>query len=203
VPNYDPAVGTNGFESWNNVLGGLWIKPAGTSVFSQALQGTIGYPGVDAQSVNNFGQDYRQYWACQIEYVPNCPGEMLYTPHADFSNDKFYWLVEDLTTHAVTVNEPDTLIRNVRKFGFTLNPNGGSRPAVGFVGDYNGVTGEYLSLDWFATPPLLIGGRYPARDISGGMRTFGGDMTTFCRFGTTPDGKGSVVSKCQDIAHAG
>lgn len=138
-------------------LGGLWLTRDGGRSWSHILKGVIATGSTDPQVVSRQGLDARQFWQCQLDYVPGRSGELLYTPHADFADDRFYWSRDD----GATWSEFNKSIRNVRAFGFGKASEGQSRPAVYFWGRVRGREGLFASLDWGASEPRLIT-RFPS-----------------------------------------
>lgn len=133
-------------------LGGLWLTRDGGVSWTQQLKGVIGPGSNNPRDVLAMGLEARQFWQCQLDYVPGRSGELVYTPHADFDADRFYWSRDDGKTWA----ELHKTIRNVRAFGFGKGIAGQDRPAIYFWGEVAGREGLYVSLDWFATKPRLI-----------------------------------------------
>ncbi|WP_152569431.1 MULTISPECIES: WD40/YVTN/BNR-like repeat-containing protein [Sphingomonas] len=163
--------------------GGLWLTQDGGRSWKQALQGVITSGRRDPQSVSQTGADPRQFWACQLSYVPGRTGELVYTSHADFKEDRFFWSKDDGANWA----EFSGKIRNVACFGFGKASEGQVRPAIYFWGEVNGTKGLYASLDWFATPPLLIS-RLPS-DLLSEISCIAGDPD---RIGRIYAGTGSA-----------
>jgi hypothetical protein len=148
-------------EELDEPLGGVWLTRDGGRTWSQMLKGVIDNGDHLPTSVRRTGQDDRQYWNCQLEYVPQSPGELVYTPHADFHNDRLWWSRDDGRNWV----ELHPQIRNVTSFGFGKNADGQTRPAVYFWGDVGEIKGLYVSLNWFATVPSLIT-RFPSQMLA-------------------------------------
>jgi hypothetical protein len=121
------------------------------------------------------GQEARQFWQCQLDYVPGRAGELVYTPHADGPADRFFWSQDDGRTWA----ELHRSIRNIRAFGFGKAAPDQARPAIYFWGKVNDQPGLYASLDWFASPPQLVS-RFPSQMLAD-ISCVGGDPDRFGR----------------------
>lgn len=156
-------------------LGGLWVTRDGGRSWVQQLSGVIGPGSTKPQEVLSQGLDARQFWQCQLDYVPGRTGEIVYTPHADFSADRFFWSRDDGKTWA----ELHKSVRNVRAFGFGKAEPGQIRPAVYFWGKVDDRQGLYVSLDWFASAPRLVT-RFPSQILSE-ISCIGGDLDQFGR----------------------
>ena len=135
-----------------NPLGGIWLTEDGGRNWRQILKGVVSSGSHDPRTVRAQGLDERQFWQCQLDFVPGRSGELVYTPHADFSDDRFYWS----TDSGSTWNELHKGVRNVRSFGMGKAAPGQSRPTIYFWGMMGGRQGLYVSFDWFASAPLLI-----------------------------------------------
>jgi hypothetical protein len=107
--------------------------------------------------------------------VPGRSSELVYTPHADYADDRFYWSRDDGRTWAELHSE----IRNVRTFGFGKALAGQARPALYFWGKVKGVEGLYASLDWLASPPRLLT-RFPSAMLAD-VSSVSGDPNHFGR----------------------
>ena len=149
-------------DAYGNPLGGFWVTRDGGKSWNQILKGVISAGSHDPASVRMEGLDERQFWDCQIEYVPKASGELVYTPHSDFKEDRFYWSRDDGQSWA----ELHKKVRNVRSFGFGKSASGQVRPAVYFWGEIDAKPGLYVSFDWFATLPQLLT-RFPSQMLSG------------------------------------
>jgi hypothetical protein len=136
----------------NNPLGGMWLTEDGGQSWRQTLKGVVGSWSNDPTTVRARGLDERQYWQCQLEFVPGFRGELVYTPHADFKDDRFYWSRD----YGRTWVELHRDIRNVGTFGLGKAAPGQDRPALYFWGVMNGREGLYASFDWCATRPVLV-----------------------------------------------
>lgn len=156
-------------------LGGLWITRDGGRSWRQQLSGTIDPGSTSPRDVLSQGLDARQYWQCQLDYVPGRSGEIVYTPHADFGADRFYWSYDDGKSWA----ELHKAVRNVRAFGFGKADAGQVRPAIYFWGEVRGRAGLYASFDWFASEPRLVT-RFPSSILSE-ISCVGGDLDQFGR----------------------
>ena len=121
------------------------------------LQGVISIGSHDPRIVRASGADERQFWQCQLDYVPGHSGELIYSPHSDYKSDPFYWSADD----GRTWSELNPKIRNVSCFGFGKTAPGQSRPALYFWGAFEGKDGLYGTWDWFKTAPQLIS-RFPS-----------------------------------------
>jgi hypothetical protein len=136
----------------NNPLGGIWMTEDGGRSWRHLLKGVVGSWSHDPTANRARGLDDRQYWQCQLDFVPGHEGELLYTPHADFKEDRFYWSRD----YGANWVEPHKDIRNVRSFGTGKSAPGQSRPAVYLWGEIKGREGLYASFDWFASVPVLV-----------------------------------------------
>lgn len=145
-------------DAYGNPLGGVWLTRDGGQKWDHVLAGVVSDRDHDPKAVMATGQDARQFWNCQLEYVPGHTGELLYTPHADFADDKFFWSRDD----GKTWSEPNRKIRNVVSFGFGKAAPGQTRPAVYFWGAVDKIIGLYVSFDWFASAPRLVT-RFPSQ----------------------------------------
>jgi photosystem II stability/assembly factor-like uncharacterized protein len=148
-------------NSYGEPLGGVWVTRDGGRTWTQVLQGVISAGSHDPRVVRASGADERQFWQCQLDYVPGRPRELIYTPHSDYKSDPFYWSKDD----GQNWSEFDPNIRNVSCFGFGKAPPGQSRPAVYFWGALDGKDGLYGSWDWFQTAPRLIT-RFPSQMLA-------------------------------------
>ena len=146
-----------GHDVPGNLLGGVWLTTNGGRQWSQMLKGVISSGNHDPRAVEAEGVEARQFWQCQLEYVPGRSGELVYSPHADGNRDPFFWSHDD----GATWSELHRSVKNVSAFAFGKTMSGQARPAVFFWGDVKGVKGLYASFDWFATMPLLIS-RFPS-----------------------------------------
>jgi hypothetical protein len=168
---YSTVVG----DGYGNPLGGVWLTRDGGKTWEQVLKGVVSAGSHDPKAVMADGQDARQFWQCQIEYVPARPGELVYTPHADFADDRFFWSADDGRNWA----ELHRKVRNVRSFGFGKAAPGQNRPAVYFWGKVDRKEGLYVSFDWFATVPMLVT-RYPSQ-LFGTVVCVAADLDRFGR----------------------
>ena len=148
-------------NTYSNPLGGVWFTKDGGNSWDQVLPGVVGAGNKDPSAIMNAGGDARQFWQCQLEYVPGHPGELVYTPHADLAEDQFYWSQDD----GKRWSELNPNVRNVVAFGFGRAAPGQARPAVYFWGAVNKKVGFYASFDWFATPPRLLT-RFPSQILA-------------------------------------
>ena len=144
-------------DTYSNPLGGVWLSANGGKTWSRILTGVISAGSHDPSAVRAAGLEARQFWQCQFSFVPGKTGELLYTPHADYSSDRLFWSRDDGKSWI----EPDPSIRNVRSFGFGKAASGYDRPATYFWGEVSGTEGLYASLDWFASRPRLVT-RFPS-----------------------------------------
>ena len=145
-------------QGFGNPLGGVWITSDGGKTWNQTLKGVIGVGSHESSAVRAQGLEERQFWQCQLDYVPGSTGELLYTPHADYAEDRFYWSRDDGKNWV----EAHPKIRNVQSFGFGKSAPGQSRPAVYFWGEVDKKLGLFASFDWFATIPQLVT-RFPSQ----------------------------------------
>ena len=145
-------------QGYGNPLGGVWLTRDGGKTWDPVLKGVVSTGNPDPKAVMADGRDARQFWQCQIEYVPGRSGELVYTPHADFADDQFFWSQDD----GKSWSELHRKIRNVTAFGLGKAAPGQARPAVYFWGAVDKKVGLYVSFDWFATPPRLLT-RYPSQ----------------------------------------
>jgi hypothetical protein len=162
-------------ELYDQPLGGVWLTRDGGKSWQQTLKGTVSAGSHDPKAVRAQGLEERQFWQCQLEYVPGFPGELLYTPHADFAADRFYWSKDDGKSWV----EPHGKIRNVDVFGFGKAAPGQSRPAVYLWCEINRKRGLYATLDWFATEPRLIS-QHPS-ELLAAVSSVTGDPDRFGR----------------------
>lgn len=141
-------------NDYGEPLGGIWLTRDGGQTWAQMLKGVVSADDPDPKAVRGRGLEERQFWQCQLDFVPGRSGELVYTPHADYSDDRFYWSADDGRSWKEL--HPD--IRNVRSFGFGKPLEGRDRPALYLWGKMKGTgtEGLYASFDWFASPPLLI-----------------------------------------------
>ncbi|MBS0480677.1 MAG: hypothetical protein JSR96_00700 [Proteobacteria bacterium] len=141
-----------GPDPYGNPLGGVWLTKDGGQSWNLVLRGVIN----DAQSHDPKRappkQDARQFWRCNIEYVPGHSGELVYTGYGDYDDDRFWWSRDD----GQSWRELHSSIRRVVGFGFGKNRPDQTRPAIFFSGDVDDVNGLYASFDWFATKPVLV-----------------------------------------------
>ena len=144
-------------DEYKEPKGGLWVTRDGGQSWSHMLKGLIGPGRFDPAAISNLGMDARQFWQCQLDYVPGRAGELVYTPHSDARADRFYWSQDD----GRTWDEMHRSIRNVRTFGFGKAASGQDRPALFFWGEVEGQDGLYATFDWFASEPRLIT-RFPS-----------------------------------------
>lgn len=162
-------------NEYGEPLGGLWLTRDGGKSWTQQLTGVIGPRNTRPKDVAAQGLDARQFWQCQLDYVPGWPGELVYTPHADFAADRFYWSQDDGRSWA----ELHKSIRNVRAFAFGRAASGQERPALYFWGEIRGRKGLYVSFDWCASEPRLVT-RFPS-EVLAGISCLGGDLNRFGR----------------------
>lgn len=148
-------------DAYGNPLGGVWLTRDGGTTWDQVLKGVISSGDHDPKVVRANGLEERQFWACQLEYIPGRSGELVYTPHADFAADRFFWSRDDGKSWA----ELHANIRNVRSFGFGKAVPGQARQAMYFWGEMNGSEGLYATFDWFATTPRLLT-RFPSQMLA-------------------------------------
>ena len=139
-------------DQYGGPLGGVWVTSDGARTWSQIFSGAINDERVDHEFLRRQGMDPRQFWQCQLEYVPKRPAELVYTPHSDFPSDRFFWSEDDGRTWSTLHRH----VRNVRAFGFGKGFASQPRPALYFWGEVKGREGLYGSLDWFASDPILI-----------------------------------------------
>jgi hypothetical protein len=144
-------------NDYGEPLGGIWLTRDGGRSWTQMLKGVVSPDDPDPRAVRGKGLEERQFWQCQLDFIPGRSGEMVYTPHADYADDRFYWSRDDGRTWREL--HPD--IRNVRSFGFGKPLNGQDRPALFFWGKVKGTDGLYASFNWFASPPSLVT-RFPS-----------------------------------------
>ena len=161
-------------ETYANPLGGVWLTRDGGISWTQKLTGVIGTISHDPKTVRAAAREERQFWQCQLEYVPGCASELLYTPHADYAADQFFWSRDD----GESWTEPNAMVRNVSSFGFGKASLGQTRPAVYFWGEVDGIEGLFASFDWFVTKPRLLT-KFPSQmlakpsSITGDLNRFG------------------------------
>lgn len=145
-------------DSYDGPLGGIWITSDGGAGWRQTYKGVVWNGRIDPKTMWDSGADPRQFWQCQLEYVPGFPGELVYTPHADFRTDRLFWSKDD----GASWSELHGRIRNVNCFGFGKASPGQSRPACYFWGEVSGKRGLYASFDWFRSEPQLLT-RFPSQ----------------------------------------
>lgn len=144
-----------------NALGGVWLTRNGGKTWSQVMKGVVSAGSHDPKVVLADGRDARQFWQCQLDYVPGRESELVYTPHADYADDQFFWSQDD----GISWSELNRKVRNVRSFSFGKSALNQSRPAVYFWGEMEKKVGLYASFDWFATPPSLLT-RFPSQILA-------------------------------------
>lgn len=171
-------------DPFGNPLGGIWLTRDGGTTWTQVLKGVVNDSRDHGHGSVPQNQDARQFWQCQLEYVPGRQGELVYSPHADYGDDRLWWSRDD----GASWTELHRSIRAVRSFGFGKAAPGRDRPAVYFQGSVKGVRGLYVSLDWFASEPALIS-RHPSPLLSD-ISWVGGDQNRFGRayLGTSTGG---------------
>ena len=162
-------------DAYGNPIGGVWLTKDGGKGWNQVLTGVVSAGNHDPKAVMADGRDGRQFWQCQLEYVPGHAGELVYTPHADFADDQFFWSQDD----GKSWSELNRKIRNVVAFGFGKAAPGQARSAVYFWGAVDKKVGLYVSFDWFATTPRLLT-RFPSQ-ILAQVCTVAGDPDRFGR----------------------
>lgn len=160
---------------YDNPLGGLWLTRDGGRSWSHILKGVIAPESTDPRDAMRQSLEARQFWRCQLDYVPGRSGELVYTPHADANADRFYWSQDDGKTWA----ELHKSIRNVTAFGFGKAGQGQARPAVFFWGQVQGWRGLYASFDWFASKPRLVTS-FPSQMLAH-VESVAGDLDRFGR----------------------
>ncbi len=156
-------------------LAGLWLTRDGGRSWARQAVGVVGSPGLGPRDLLAVGMDPRQFWKCQLDYVPGRSGEIVYTPHTDAPADRFYWSQDDGKSWA----ELHKSVRNVDAFGFGKAAAGQTRPSVFFWGEVKKQKGLYVSLDWFASEPKLLT-RFPSRMLAG-VTCIAGDPDRFGR----------------------
>ncbi len=144
-------------NSARNPLGGLWKTSDSGATWTQVIKGVVRDPAAH-------GDEDRQFWNCELKAIPGRSGELMYSPHADYTTDFLFYITNDGTTVNRIGGNVD--VTNVSSFDFGPIAPGQTKPSVGFYGKVNGVFGLYLSLDWFATPPILLA-RFPVSNLSG------------------------------------
>ena len=162
-------------NDYGESLGGIWLTSDGGRSWTQMLKGVVSPDNPDPKAVRGKGLEERQFWQCQLDFVPGRSGELVYTPHADYADDRFYWSRDDGQTWA----ELHSNIRNVRSFGFGKPLDGQARPALYFWGKVKRQEGLYASFDWFASPPLLVT-RFPSAMLAT-VSSVAGDPNHFGR----------------------
>lgn len=151
-------------------LGGVWLTRDGGASWRQMLRGVVNSDDHDPRNSSKDEQDNRQFWQCQLEYVPGRSGELLYTPHADRTGDRLWWSRDD----GKTWQEAHSAVRAVTAFGFGKNSAGSDRPAVYFWGSVDGIEGLHATFDWFKTAPVLLT-RHPSQMLAP-VVAVGGDV---------------------------
>ena len=167
-------------------LGGMWLTRNGGKSWDQVLTGVVSVGNHDPKAIMAAGGDARQFWQCQLEYVPGHAGELVYTPHADYADDQFFWSQDD----GKSWSELNKKVRNVFAFGFGKAAPGQARPAVYFWGAVDKKVGFYASFDWFATPPRLLT-RFPS-ELLAQVVTVAADQDQFGRAYVGTSGAGWV-----------
>jgi hypothetical protein len=148
-------------NDYGNPLGGVWLTRDGGKTWNMALKGVISVGDHDPKAVRAQGREERQFWQCQLEYVPEHAGQLVYSPHADYADDQFFWSKDDGQSWA----ELHPKIRNVRSFGFGRSMTGQPYQALYFWGEVDHTEGLYASFDWCATPPRLLS-RFPSEMLA-------------------------------------
>ena len=149
-------------------LGGLWVTRDGGQTFEQTFDGALHAPGE-----RNY--EPSQFWQARLEYVPGHPGELLYAScSARRDGERLLWSRDD--------GRSWTVLPAYRMKSWAFGKGTGKRPAIFFSGMFDGVSGWYVSLDWFATPPTLIA-RFPGGNLDsvGLGLSMVGDMNTVGR----------------------
>lgn len=162
-------------NDYGEPLGGVWLTRDGGRSWTQTLKGVISPGNHDPRAVRALGLEERQFWQCQLDYVPGRSRELVYSPHADYAADHFYWSQDD----GATWSELSPGLRNVRAFGFGKAAPGQSRPVIYFWGAIDGKPGLFASLDWFQTKPRLVT-RLPSQILSP-VSSIAGDPDHFGR----------------------
>jgi hypothetical protein len=162
-------------NDYGEPLGGLWRTRDGGRSWTQVLKGVIGPGDHDPRSIRAQRLEERQFWQCQLDFVPGRSGELAYTPHADYSDDRFYWSKDD----GESWSELHPSIRNVKSFGFGKAAPGQLRPALYFWGKVGGKEGLYACMDWPGSPPTLVT-RFPSQMLSA-VSSVTGDPNEFGR----------------------
>lgn len=156
-----------------NPLGGVWITRDGGRSWNRSFKGLIKPSSSDPASIRLAKSEFRQFWQCQLSYVPQQAGHLVYTPHADLPDDGFFWSDDDGTTW----RELGSGIRNVVSFGFGKSAPGMNQPALYFFGEVNKRLGLYASFDFFASEPVLLT-RTPLQILSN-VSAIAGDPDAF------------------------
>lgn len=144
----------SGGDAYGNPLGGIWVTHDGGQSWTQTLRGIANDADHSLRSVAQ-GQDNRQFWQCQLEYVPGFSRELMYTGHADYPDDRLWWSTDD----GASWRQPNPSVRAVRSFGFGKPAPGSARPALYFSGKVGNVAGVFASFDWLSSRPHLVAER--------------------------------------------
>lgn len=163
-------------DEYAEPLGGFWLTLDGGRTWKQQLRGVVNTGRTDPQSALGQGRDARQFWQCQLDYVPGRSRELVYTPHSDFAADPLFWSQDDGASWAELHKD----VRNVRCFAFGKAASPGSRPSLCFWGEVKGRAGLYVSTDWFQSAPRFITDQ--PSDKLATIKCMGGDMDRFGRF---------------------
>jgi hypothetical protein len=135
--------GTGGTLGRNNA--GVWLTKDGGATWMRKFSGCI-------QTHRGGGGSTTQFWQAKIEYVPGFSGELVYADFEGNAANRLWWSQDD----GETWNDISPAIRQVSGFAFGKAAPGQTRPAIYFSAKVNGVTGIYVSFDWFATDPILM-----------------------------------------------
>lgn len=149
---------------------GVWLTEDGGQTWTHKFYGVIqtAFSGGKGSTI--------QYWQSNFKFIPGKTGELLYADRQGHAENYLWYSIDDGETWA----DMHPSVRNVTGFGFGKAAPGQNYPAVYMTATVNGVSGVYVSLDWFATTPVLLA-RRPLGHI-GAMTYVGGDMNVFGDF---------------------
>lgn len=176
-----------GADPFGNPLGGVWLTTDGGRTWKQTLKGIVNKGPHGPKQVPQ-DQDARQFWRCQLDYVPGHTGELVYTSYADYGDDRLWWSKDD----GASWTELHPSIRAVVSFGLGKAAPGQERPALYFYGKVDGVEATWASFDWFATKPVLVA-RHASPQLAN-IAWITGDANRFGRVWIGTGGAGWLIA---------